>query len=106
MLGYSYPEVEAVLGDKLLRDDAPTVLHSLHKLVAGRSRYALVDQMTAEYFMRRFPYAPLRIDYTFSKYKARCAFALTSKVRFADVDKAVGAMVDDGTIDAILARYR
>jgi polar amino acid transport system substrate-binding protein len=106
VLGYRYPEVEALLGDKFRRDDAPSLLHTLNKLVAARSRYAIVDQMTTEYFMRRLPNAPLRIDHVVSKFKARCAFSLTSKVNFSDVDKAIGGMADDGTIEAILARYR
>jgi polar amino acid transport system substrate-binding protein len=106
VLGYRYPEVELLLGEKFKRDDAPSLLHTLNKLVAARSRYAIVDQMTTEYYMRRMPNAPLRIDYTVSKFKARCAFSLSSKINFPDVDRAIGAMADDGTIDAILARYR
>lgn len=106
VLGYRYPEVDASLGDQLLRDDAPTVLHSLNKLMAGRSKYAIVDQMTIEYHMKQFPHAPLRIDYTYLRFKASCAFSLASKVRFADVDRAIGTMAEDGTIEAILSKYR
>lgn len=106
VLGYRYPEVERLLGDKFKRDDAPTLLHTLNKLVASRSRYAIVDLMTTQYFMRRQPGTALRIDYTVSRFKASCAFSLSSKIYFPDADKAIGAMADDGTIDAILARYR
>lgn len=106
VLGYRYPEVDAALGDQLLRDDAPTVRHSLNKLVAGRSRYAIADQMTVEYHNKQFPAAPLRIDYTYLRFKAGCAFSLTSKVRFADVDRIVAGMGEDGTIEGILGRYR
>lgn len=106
VLGYRYPEVDAALGEQLLRDDAPTVLHSLNKLVAGRSKYAIVDQMTVEYHNKRFPATPLRIDHTYLKFKASCAFSLRSKVRFADVDRVITGMADDGTIEGILARYR
>ena len=106
VLGYRYPEVEAILGKSMQRDDAPTALHSLNKLAAGRSRYAIADQMTIEYHLRMNPSAPMRIDYTYVKYKASCAFSLQSKVHFPDVEKALSSMATDGTIDSILARYR
>lgn len=107
VLGYRYPELEAILGDKVLpRDDAPSVQHSIAKLVAGRSRYALVDQMTIAYYLKTHPSTPLRIDLTIEKYKASCVFSLMSTVKFADVERVLAGMVEDGTIEAILARYR
>jgi polar amino acid transport system substrate-binding protein len=105
VLGYRYPELD-VLGDALLRDDAPSVQHSIAKLVAGRSRYALVDQMTMAYFLKTNPTTPLRMDLTYVKYKASCAFSITSPVRFADVERVLAGMAEDGTIASILARYR
>jgi polar amino acid transport system substrate-binding protein len=106
VLGYRYPELDEILGNTLLRDDAPSVEHSIAKLVAGRSRYALVDRMTIAYYMKTHPATPLRVDLTIVKYKARCAFSLASHVRFADVERVLAGMVEDGTIGAILARYR
>lgn len=106
VLGYRYPEIEAILGKTMLRDDAPTALHSLNKLAAGRTRYAIADQMTIEYHLRMNPSAPMRVDYTYVKYKASCAFSPESTVKFADVEKALSGMAADGTIDSILSRYR
>lgn len=107
VLGYRYSELEAMLGNSvLLRDDAPSVQHSIAKLVAGRSRYALIDQMTIEYYLKTHPGTPLRIDLTIERYKASCVFSLMSSVKFADVERVLAGMVEDGTIEAILARYR
>jgi ABC-type amino acid transport substrate-binding protein len=82
------------------------VQHSIAKLEAGRSRYALVDQMTIAYYMKTHPATPLRVDLTIVKFKASCAFSLLSHVRFAEAERVLAGMVDDGTIEAILARYR
>ena len=106
VLGYRYPELDHILGGALRRDDAPSVQHSIAKLEAGRSRYALVDQMTIAYYMKTHPASPLRVDLTIEKYKASCAFSLMSHVRFTEVERVLAGMVEDGTIDAILARYR
>jgi len=106
VLGYRYPELDAILGKSLIRDDAPSVLHSLAKLAAGRSRYAVVDEMTIAHHLRANPTAPMRRDFTFARFKARCAFSPSAPAPFAEIDRVLGEMVEDGTIDAILARYR
>ncbi|MES2019218.1 MAG: transporter substrate-binding domain-containing protein [Pseudomonadota bacterium] len=106
VLGYRYPQVVSVLGDTLRRDDAPSVQHSIAKLVAGRSRYAIIDQMTIEYYIKTHPGAPLRVDLVIEHYKASCVFSLLSPVKFAEVDRVLAGMVEDGTIAAILARYK
>lgn len=105
VLGYRYTAL-GPLENRLLRDDAPSVEHSLAKLVAGRSRYAIADQMTIEYYLKTNPAAPLRMDLVYANYKASCAFSLTSHVKFAEVERVLAGMVDDGTLEAILARYR
>jgi polar amino acid transport system substrate-binding protein len=106
VLGYRYPELDTILGDSLLRDDAPSVQHTLAKLAAGRTRYAVVDKMTTEHYLRAHPTAPLRIAFTYVRFKASCTFSLASPVRVAEVVRVLGEMVEDGTIDGIMARYR
>jgi len=106
VLGYRYPELDAILGDTLLRDDAPSVQHALVKLAAGRTRYAIVDQMTTEHYLRTHPTAPMKIAFTYVRFKASCAFSLSSPVRFSEVDRVLGEMIVDGTIEGIMARYR
>lgn len=97
--------MEELFGHTLERDDTPSVWHSIAKLAAGRSRYAIIDQMTIEFYLKTNPTSPLRVDYTFRKYMANCAFSTTSAVKFAEVEWVLARMADDGTIDRILARY-
>lgn len=106
VLGYRYPELEVELGGTMLRDDAPSVQHSIAKLGVSRTRYAVVDGTTIEYHMKLHPNAPMRVDFVYLKYKASCAFSLSSKVKFADIDRALAVMANDGTIDALLDKYR
>ncbi len=107
VLGYRHPELDDILGSaSFKRDDAPSVQHAIAKLVAGRTRYALIDQLTIAYFLKIHPTTPLRIDLSYVKFKASCAFSLTSPVKFAEVERVLAGMAEDGTIEGILARYR
>ena len=106
VLGYQYPGMEGLFGHTLERDDAPSVHHSIAKLAAGRCRYAIIDQMTIEYYLKANPTSPLRVEFTFQKYMASCAFSRTSTVKFEEVERVLAGMVDDGTIEGILALYR
>ncbi len=106
VLAYRYPEIEAALGARMLRDDATSSELLFAKLIAGRSRYAVMDQMSVAYYKKLHPDAPVRIDHVYVKYKAGCAFSLSSRVKLTDVDRVLGVMVQDGTVDALLAKYR
>lgn len=105
-LGYRYPDIEAVLGPKFIRDDSPSALHNINKLAAGRNKYALIDLMTLEYFKKQDRNMPVRIDHVYLRFKTSCAFARSSNVKIAEADRALVGMADDGTIEAIFARYR
>jgi polar amino acid transport system substrate-binding protein len=102
--GYRYRYVEPVLGKQFLRDDAPSVEHALRKMVAGRTQYALMELSTAAWHVKNDP--SLRLDITYENSRARCAFSRESKVPFADLKRVTDAMLTDGSIDKIMARYR
>jgi len=102
--GYRYRYLEPVLGNQFLRDDAPSVEHTLRKLSAGRTQYALMELSTAAWHVKNDP--GLRLDLTYESSHARCAFSRASKVPFADIKRVTDAMLSDGSIDKIMARYR
>lgn len=107
VLGYRYPELESALGNRFRRDDAPDMISNLRKLAAGRVRYAIVDELTLQYETRttgsRFkPGPPL----TVARFVAACAFSPKGKVPAEELRRSADALLLDGTIDAILARYR
>jgi polar amino acid transport system substrate-binding protein len=106
VLGYHYPTVEAQLGKGFVRDDGPTMEHNLGKLGAGRRQYALAELISVQHVMRR-PGAPqIRIDIVFEHIKAHCAFSKRSRIPFAEVERAIDALLQEGTIERILAAYR
>lgn len=106
VVAYRYPEVERTLGSKFLRDDAPNMDSALRKLLAGRTVYILTEQLTLAYAMRQQPHNALRAVLETARYSTHCAFRDSSQLPLAELDQAVQGLRRDGSIAAILARYR
>jgi len=107
VLGYSHPELVEVLGDRFVRADAPTTEATLRKLAAGRIKYAVTGKSFLEWRIKKGdPLLKLHTPLVVKSYMGQCAVSPKGRARLADVDRAVGAMIKDGTIDAIVARYR
>lgn len=104
--GYRYLEVEAALGTSYLRDDAPDMGRNLAKLTAGRVRYAMTEKLTLAYAMRESPAPGPQLALSTVSYPTHCAFSTRRGLPLASLDRAVDALVADGSIDRILARYR
>jgi len=107
VLGYRYPEVERTLGSHFRRDDGPDMHSNLRKLAAGRVRYAIVDQLTLQYETRTTlrEFKPGQ-TLTVSSFVAHCAFSLKGRVPPEELQRSADSLLQDGTVDAILARYR
>jgi len=107
VLGYRYPELEGMLGSRFRRDDAPDMPSNLRKLAAGRVRYAIVDQLTLQYEMRTTlnQFRP-GSSLTVATIGGACAFSLKGRVPADELQRSADALLLDGTMDAILARYR
>ncbi len=106
VLGYRYPHLEAALGDRFTRNDAPSMQSTLSKMDARRMQYAVIEQMTIAYHLRGLKNPPMRIALVFDTFKAQCAFSRHPKTPAADAERAIGALVAAGAIDSILAQYR
>jgi ABC-type amino acid transport substrate-binding protein len=104
--GYRYPRVEQVLGRHFARVDAPSMEHNLQSVVKGAVPYTIISEATLAYLRRSDASLPLRPELVFAAFKTQCAVSRNSKVPFADVTRALDAMLKDGSIDQILARYR
>lgn len=104
--GYRYPHLDAALGARFVRDDGPTADHSLRKLLAGRSQYAVVEELLAKYQLRSDTGHQLRIDLRINRFQPQCAFSLKSKLAHNKMKQALDSLIDDGSIEKILARYR
>jgi polar amino acid transport system substrate-binding protein len=104
--GYRYPRVEQVLGLRFQRTDSPSMEENLRKLQAGAVRYTVINQVTLAYQMRQSSALRLRSDLVFASFTAQCAFSRRSNVPFSELNQAVNALIDDGSVEDILARYR
>ncbi|SFV17511.1 substrate-binding periplasmic protein [Pseudoduganella namucuonensis] len=104
--GYRYPDLERALGKRFAREDAPTMELNFRKLVVGRMRYAIMEQTTLDYQLRKNPALKLRKDLQFSSFQTQCAFARNSAIPYARAALAIEQLVADGSIAALLARYR
>jgi polar amino acid transport system substrate-binding protein len=103
---HRYPRIENVLGIRFNRVDSLNIDENMRKLLDGTIQHALMGQSTINYYLRGDKAARLRIDMRISTFDAQCAFSKKSEVPFAEVDKAINAMLKDGTVEKILARYR
>lgn len=104
--GYRYPRVEQVLGMHFIRTEAENIEKSLQQLVDGRVQYTIVAENQLAYLQRNNPELKVRPDLVFSAFKAQCAMSRKAQVPFAEFNRAIDAMLSDGTVDQILARYR
>ncbi len=106
VLGYSYPELDAALGTHYLRDDAPTMPANIDKLLAGRRRYAVLDHLSVAYQAKSQPALAKLASLTISSFTTHCAFSPASKIPFETVDAAIRQLLQDGSVQRILLRYR
>ncbi|RSZ55950.1 ABC transporter substrate-binding protein [Massilia atriviolacea] len=104
--GYRYPRVEQVLGLRFQRSESRTMEENLRKLMAGAVRHTVIGQATLAYQMRVHKDLKLRQDLVFASFKAQCAFSKKAGVPFEEIDQAINGLIEDGSVEAILARYR
>lgn len=104
--GYRYPRVEQVLGKRFTRADAASMELNVQQMIAGTVQYTLAGESTLFYLQRIHPQLKLRPELVFSSFKAQCAFSRKSQVPFNDANRAIDALLKEGVIDQILARYR
>jgi ABC-type amino acid transport substrate-binding protein len=105
VLGYQYPELDA-LGNNYLREDAPNVPSNTKKLMAGRVPYAVIDRLSLMYQEKLNPQIGPIAYLPITRIHAACGFSPASKIPFDEVNQAISRVINDGTVERILARYR
>jgi polar amino acid transport system substrate-binding protein len=103
---YRYPRVEQVLGLRFQRQDSPTMEDNLRKMMQGTVQYTVLAQSTLSYQLRVNKALKLRPDLVFASFSAQCAFSKRGNADFSQVERAINGLIDDGSVEAILARYR
>ena len=105
--GFLYPEVEAVLGNAFVRDDAPNLIATLRKLALGRVDHAIVGLVSFEYLQRRGDVpVELHPPITIARLRTGCALSPRSSLPLAQLDAALAAMQADGTLARLIDRVR
>lgn len=107
ILGFRYPELEARLGSKLVRDDAPNSTSNLRKLEAGRVHHAVVNRLYLHYQQKLGqPPLPLHPPLLLNNYRAGCALSQHSRISLPQLNRAIGNLLDNHTLSHILSKYR
>ncbi len=107
VLGFSHPEMVELLGAGFVRADGPSTEANFRKVAAGRIKYALTGKSFLEWRMKQGD-LPLTLHppLVVKTYMGQCAVSPKGRAKVADVDRAIGQMIKDGTVNAIVARYR
>jgi len=103
---YRYPRVEQVVGLRFQRTDSATMEDNLRKMMDGGARHTIIGQATLMYQLKVNKSLRLRPDLVIASFSAQCAFSKRSGLDFASINKAIDSLAADGSVDAILARYR
>lgn len=105
VLGYKYPELEA-LHQNYQPEYAPSMPSNIHKLIARRMQYAVIDRLSLDYQRKFNPESRTFTTLSITKINAACGFSLVSTIPFNDIKKAIDNVVNAGTVERILAKYR
>ena len=105
VLGYKYPELDA-LGSDYLREDAPNMPLNISKLLVGHVQYAVVDQMSLDFQQKTHPKLASFARLSVTKINASCGFSPASKIPFSEISSAIQRLEGRHAIEAILAQYR
>jgi polar amino acid transport system substrate-binding protein len=103
---YRYPRVEQVLGLRFERIESPTMEENLERMRKGGARHTLLGRATLDYQLKLNKKLKLRPDLVIASFTAQCAFSRRALTPFSETDKAIKSLVADGTVKAILDRYR
>jgi polar amino acid transport system substrate-binding protein len=107
VLGYSHPEMAALLGEGFVRADGPNTEANFRKVAAGRIKYALTGKSFLDWRLKQ---GDLRLTLhpplVVKSYMGQCAVSPKGRAGLAEVDHAITQMLKDGTVNAIVARYR
>lgn len=90
-----------------MRSDAATTDANLRKLSAGRVKYAVTGKSFLDWHLKTGdPQLAVHPPMVVKTYMGQCAVSPKGRAKVADVDRAVGLMIRDGTINAIVAKYQ
>jgi len=107
VLGFAYPELQAQLGNRFVRDDAHSMDDSLRKLAAGRVAHAISNRLYLDYQLAHgLKLPPLQPPLVISSYRMRCALSARSTLGLVELNRALGRLQQQGAFERMLQHYR
>lgn len=103
ILGYSYPQVESILGNEFIRDDAQNATSNLRKLVAKRFDYAIVSEAALQHHLR-LNNPPLSINppLLILQFMAQCAVSKKGNIGVEELNKLIAKIQADGSLKKLM----
>lgn len=102
VLGYQYPELEKIIGNDYVRDDAPTSVMSIRKWQAGRVDYLITQRSAINQQVAEGNLQPGYHALVIYEVKAKCAVSRNSQITLNEVNAAINAMEKSGELATIL----
>ena len=109
VLGYRYAALDALFATHaIVREEAPNEVSLLQKQLKGRADYSVVKSINLAYARKRdTAYAVLlESPWVVSRTKLYCLRVMASPISLAEMTKAHHALVAQGVLNQLLARYR
>lgn len=106
VLGYRYPVLDQAFMRAPRREDVPDAVTNLRRLAAGRVRYAVTDRAALAFFLRDHPASGLREAIEVERYELGCALSPGKAALLEPLNRAIDRMRVDGSLQALLDRYR
>ncbi|GGC60304.1 substrate-binding periplasmic protein [Undibacterium terreum] len=107
--GYSYPSLDKALqSHSVIREDAPTELNMLKKMIADRSKYGVIDSINYHYFLRNlanksmFADQPLALETNM----VECGISKKSRIPYPRLATAFQNISKKKLAEDIIAKYR
>jgi polar amino acid transport system substrate-binding protein len=101
-LGFHYPDIERILGDDFVRDDAPSESMSMVKMVAGRFDYVIGTKPTVDHQRSRGVLPASVKMLVLKEFQTMCAVARHGNVTVAQVNAAIDQISRDGELEKLL----
>jgi len=106
VLGYEYPDLALAMGGALVRDDAPSSDSNLRKIAAGRGSHAVTTRIFLNCHAKMGTPLSLHAPLLVKNHQTHCAVSILAGVTAEQVNQAILGMTKDGTLHAIMVRYR
>jgi ABC-type amino acid transport substrate-binding protein len=102
VVGYQYPELEKIIGNDYIRDDAPTSVMSIRKWRAGRVDYLVTQRSAVNRQLAEGGLPPGYHVLVIYEVKAKCAVSRKSQITVDEVNAVINAMERSGEMAGIL----